>query len=517
MSAIILKDKAALLDWERFREEVMASTTIDRTETPDQKRERIEWLEKDGNDEEWFKYYFPNYYTSEPADFHIEGTQRVMNNPEWYEVRWWSRELSKSGRSFMEDMKLLLTKKKRFKLLVSSSFDNACRLMAPYKINLESNNRIINDYGKQKKYGSWEEGEITTRTKFSIRAVGGDQAPRGARSEAVRPDIIEFDDLDTDQDCQNIDLIDKRWEWVTGAVIMTRSISAPTLIRWNGNKIAEDCCIVRASEYADHVSTVNIRNDDGLSSWPQRNTEEMIDRVLETLPYSTQQKECFNNPHVEGKTFKEFKWGKCPPIEDLLFVVSYADPATSNKDITKLKNNKQNSCKSVVVMGKQGEDYYIYKCWLHNMTNSSFIECMYEARAYVGGRAPLYNCIENNTLQDPFYEQLLLPMMYKIGASYGGMLAITPDDRKKAEKFFRIEADLEPINRLGHLIFNEEEKNDPHMKRLIAQFKSVSPKSKTMDGPDCVQGAKAIIDEKEGLAIENSTRAYARPKNKHRY
>lgn len=34
------------------------------------KLKRIKFLE--ANDEEWFKYYFPNFYTSEPADFHFD-------------------------------------------------------------------------------------------------------------------------------------------------------------------------------------------------------------------------------------------------------------------------------------------------------------------------------------------------------------------------------------------------------------------------------------------------------------
>src|SRR5688572_9522128 len=110
-------DKQGLIDWDDFFKQVKNSTTIDLNETPEQQKKLIARLEADH--EAWFAYYFPNFYTSEPAPFHVAATKRVMNNPEWYEVRAWSRELAKSARSMMEDLKLLLTKKKRYKILTS--------------------------------------------------------------------------------------------------------------------------------------------------------------------------------------------------------------------------------------------------------------------------------------------------------------------------------------------------------------------------------------------------------------
>ena len=97
-------DKQALNFWDDFRASVRNTTTIDLNETHEQKINRIKKLEVD--DEAWFKYYFPNFYKAEPAPFHIAGTRRVMRNPEWYEVRPWSRELAKSTRSMFEDLKL---------------------------------------------------------------------------------------------------------------------------------------------------------------------------------------------------------------------------------------------------------------------------------------------------------------------------------------------------------------------------------------------------------------------------
>ncbi len=483
----------ALKKWDEYRKNLIRETPLP-IETPSEQAARIKRLEK--NDEEWFKYYFPNYYKAEPAPFHISASKRISKNPEWYEVRMWSRELAKSTRAMMETLKLLLTRKKRYMILTSNSYDNAVRLTTPYKINLESNRRIIHDYGTQASLGNWTDGDFTSKLGFTIRSLGAGQSPRGARNEEVRPDIIIADDFDTDEECLNPDIIDKKWKWFNDALFATRSISEPTLVLWCGNLIAEDCCIARAMEYADKVDIVNVRDKEGKSSWAAKNSEEHIDRVLSLIPYSTQQKEYYNNPVSDGKVFKEMIWGKCPPLNQLEFVCAYADPSTSNKDKPAMRSKSQNSCKAVVLVGKKDLKYYVYKAYVDVVKNSTFVDWLYQINKGIPTSTQAYTYIENNSLQDPFYEQVLRPLILTKGKEEGSVLNITPDDRAKPDKFFRIEGNLEPKNRMGLLILNIAEKDNPHMKRLEAQFKSVAPNSKTMDAPDAVEGAVWIIDNK---------------------
>ena len=126
-----------------------------------------------------------------------------LKNKRWYEVRAWSRELAKTARTMMEVTKLSLTGEISNVLYISNSYENAERLLTPVMITLESNPRIINDYGVQQKPGDWESGEFTTTGGCSFRALGAGQSPRGTRNEAARPDFIVFDDIDTDKDVRN--------------------------------------------------------------------------------------------------------------------------------------------------------------------------------------------------------------------------------------------------------------------------------------------------------------------------
>lgn len=486
--------KKYLALWKQYKENTAKSTPVDLKETPAEKQHRMSVLEK--NDEAWFKYYFPNHYTSEPAPFHIAATRRVMNNPEWFEVRSWSRECSKTSRTRMEVLNLVLTGKKKNVLLVSNNYDNAERLLLPYKVQLEANNRIINDYGEQQSLGHWEAGEFITKLGAAFRALGAGQSPRGTNNDAIRPDTILIDDIDTDEECRNPDRIVAKVKWLFEALYATRSVSNPLLWIANGNIIAKLCCITEMAKQADKHDIVNIRDKDGVSTWPAKNTEEFIDRTLSKMPWSAQQKEYFNNPISEGDIFNVLIYDKAPLLRTCDQVVIYADPSTSNKDRGR---NKQASHKSVVVLGSKGRKRYVYKCWVEQTSNAKFVDWLYESYLWVKEQKvdTMRVSIENNSLQNPHYEQVILPLIYQKAATYGFTLPITPDTRKKPDKFFRIEGTLEPLNRLGNLIFNIKEKENPHMIRMHDQMIGVSEKATVMDGPDALEGGCWLIQNRE--------------------
>ncbi|MBU4536976.1 MAG: hypothetical protein L6264_07360 [Weeksellaceae bacterium] len=504
-------DKEWLAEWKEFGDNVDNATPIDLTELSVDKIKRIKRLED--NNEEWFKYYFPNFYTSEPADFHLKSTKKVMNNDEYYIVRSWARELSKSGRTMMEVLKLVLTGKKKNTLMVSNSWDNANRLLMPYKTILERNNRIINDYGQQKRIGSWEEGEFTTRKGFAFRALGAGQSPRGTRNDAIRPDVILIDDIDTDADCLNPEIIEKRVKWIQQALIPTRSISKGLLIIACGNIIADYCCITEMALKADSHEIINIRDDEGKSTWPQKNSEEAIDRVLDIIDYESGMKEYFNTPMEGGKIFKNIVDSKAFILKHCNHVIIYADPAPSDSEA------KTSSDKAIGIIANKGLDFQVYKAWLDKMTNAKFVQYLYLAYKICkkAGVDPIVIHVENNSLQDPYYKQVILPEVARTREAEKINLPITPDERDKPHKWSRISGTLEPMVRLETLTFNEDEKDNPHMIRLKKQFTNANSKSKKLDGPDMVEGGVVIINDKIVVELASGgIESQQREPNKHR-
>jgi len=491
MRTITLKplDKKALFDWEEFVENMNRDAPVNYQETTAEKKARIARLE--ANPEEWFMHYFSNYCTSEPADFHKRSTKRVLSNPEWWEVRAWSRDLSKTGRTMMEVLYLTLTGKKKNIVLTSNSADNAMRLLQPYKIILEKNERIIHDYGVQERPGTWTDNEFITRKKVAFRAIGAGQSPRGTRNEAIRPDVLLIDDFDTDEDCRNPDTVDKKWDWVEKAFYATRSISSPLLIIFCGNIIAEYCCIKKAMEKADKSEIINIRDHRGRSTWPQKNTEAMIDRTLSKISYAAHQGEYFNNPITQGKVFKALCYKKLRPLREYKFLVAYTDPS--------YKAGKRNDFKATCLMGKWRDEYHVLKMYCAQTTTAQMLDWQFEILDDVAGVVPVYFVIEWPSIDDSFKMEL-----NAANIRHGKTLPLKADARDKPDKFFRIEAALEPLNRNEKLWFNIDMKGSPlkgggsqHMVDCEAQFLALSPTSRAHDdGPDAVEGAHHVVDSK---------------------
>ena len=104
--------------------------------------------------------------------------------------------------------------------------------------------------------------------------------------------------------------------------------------------------------------------------------------------------------------------------------------------------------------------------------------------------------MENNKLQDPFFQQVFRPLVAKVRKERGVSLYIKGDEKKKTDKATRIEANLEPMNREGNLILNEAERDNPHMKELEDQFRLFTLTLRyPADGPDAVEGGNRILDE----------------------
>ncbi|HBG39915.1 MAG TPA: hypothetical protein DDW85_00710 [Porphyromonadaceae bacterium] len=483
------EDRQALKKWKEEKEDILRSTPVDKNMSRAEIERHRLYLE--AHPVEWIKFFFPKYTKYEFAPFHIKAIQRLIDHPEWYEVLSWSRELAKSTVVMFVIMYLTLTGKKFNVLLTAATVDAAKRLLAPYKANLEVNGRIEAYYDRQTNIGSWADTEFITKKGVAFRGIGIGSAPRGSRNEEIRPDVLYQDDYDTDEAVLNPDTVNKNWDFFEKAVYPTQSISSDTLVIWCGNIIAKDCCITRAAKMADHHDIVNIRDKKGISAWPQKNSEEAIDRKLSKISVKAVQGEYYNNPVSEGEVFKTMTYGKIPPLSKFKFLVIYGDPAPGEN------KSKKSSTKTVVLEGKLGGKLYVIKTFLDRGLNAEFIDWYVKLLEFVNGKTTVYCYMENNKLQDPFFQQVFQPLVRKARKERNISLYIRGDTDKKTDKATRIEANLEPMNREGILILNEAEKDNPHMQRLEDQFKLFTLRlDYAADGPDAVEGGNRVIDKK---------------------
>lgn len=103
--------------------------------------------------------------------------------------------------------------------------------------------------------------------------------------------------------------------------------------------------------------------------------------------------------------------------------------------------NKATSFKACFLIGYYDGKFYVYTGYLDHVVNEEYVNWYYYLRDYVGQKTQVYNYIENNKLQDPFYEQVFVPLFSEKGKQLG-FIGIIPDTRKKPEKFDRIEETL---------------------------------------------------------------------------
>lgn len=500
-------EKEALARWEIYRKSVELIVEHGYDESDEAREERVSALKSDFK--AFCEYYFPQYCTAPFAKFQLDFAKRVIKSDKLYIVRAWAREHAKSViAGLMLPIFLMVNKKMKNMLLVSHSYENAVELLMPLMINLESNERLRRDFGDYKTNRGWEVGRFVTGQGCSFRAIGAGQSPRGSRNEEARPDLILVDDIDTDKESRNQAIINKKWDWIEQALFPTMSISGSKRFIVVGNIIAKDSTVVKASKVADDFEKINILDAKGNPSWKERYKLEDVNYMLSKISYASGQKEYFNNPINPGTVFKDIVWDKVPPLSKLRYVVAYCDPS--------YKASKTSDFKAIPLVGEHMGNFYVFTCFLEQNTVANMIGWFYHLDEYVAGRTAIYNYIEAGTLQDTFYQELFLPQLIKAGKERGKHLSISPDHRIKPDKFTRIEATLEPLNRQGRLIFNIAEAKNPHMQRLEEQMKAIEPiLSGHDDGPDALEGATWIINNK--LRVLAPIKVGLDKRTKHKY
>jgi hypothetical protein len=473
--------KEVLNDWDIFIKNVIRETEIPFKESEGDKAKRIKALLSDF--EAFCKYYFPNYASADFAPFHLRFAKKLIDNDKIYIIRAWAREHAKSVVAGLFVPLFLKFNKRLFNmLLISNSYEKAEELLMPIMVNLEFNQRLINDFGLQKSWRGWEMGKFVTQDGCSFRALGAGQSPRGSRNEEKRPDFVLFDDIDTDEESRNQARIDRKFQWIEQALFPAMSISGVKRFVGVGNIISKESVIVKASRVADDYEVINILDKKGNPSW-NRYSKEDVNYMLSKISYASGQKEYFNNPLSEGTVFKDIIYGKVPPLSKFKCLVCYTDPS--------FKDTKKSDYKATVLVGLLEDKYYVVKAFVEQTTTEKMVLWHYEIKEFVAGRTTVYYYVEHNLNYD------IIDNAVTVARKTKGELTIMPDKDGKTDKFSRIEATLEPLNSRGRLIFNEDEKGNPHMKTLDGQMRAIEPSLPAHDdGPDALQGAVDKIDKK---------------------
>jgi predicted phage terminase large subunit-like protein len=104
-------------------------------------------------------------------------------------------------------------------VIISSKQELAKILLDTIKNELETNEKLIEDYGPQYSSQVWNAMAIVTANGCRVQAVGAGDRLRGFNFNGYRPEIVILDDLENDEDVLNAAYRDRMHQWINSAVI----------------------------------------------------------------------------------------------------------------------------------------------------------------------------------------------------------------------------------------------------------------------------------------------------------
>ncbi|MFP5039417.1 hypothetical protein [Parasediminibacterium sp. JCM 36343] len=494
---MLLANKKDAISFSATIDAIHNSTKNHVLETTAAKARRIKTLL--ANYETFCHYYFPEYCYAPFAAFHKQIQQNIAERPNHIFLEQWSRGFAKSTHLGLFLPLYLKCKGKLNGMIVGSlNEDMAGTKLDDLQANLQANQRLINDFGEQYRYGSWEDGEFVTKDGVPFYAFGKMQTPRGFRFKWKRPNYGLVDDLNDARQLKNqaIAQEDKRW-------VMEELKPALWTREWwlviAQNKF-HDQAVTTLLELDEEIQTtthrVNILDENGESNWPEN--PDFAKAAIANIKASEGAgfiRERMNTPFEEGTTFKAEwlnHWVQPLPADKYDGVlIHYLDPSYKSTD--------KSDYKFWILLGKKEINYDILDAWGEKTTSKNMWEHAYQINEEYD-TANIKHCIEASFIQDELHGREL----DRVAAEKGYMLRVNYDKRSKGDKFQRIET-LQPLFQRGLIRFNIEKKDTTGMKLLRAQLLAIEKGSRLNDdGPDALEGAIWMADKNNSRATHGT-------------
>lgn len=501
-------DKKLLIDFQELCETIKSVTPIDRNEGSGDKRKRLENLL--ASPVKFANYYFPEYAYAPFSENHERTMLELFNNPNNIFLEQMFRGFGKSVvfglimPTFIKFNGLL-----NGMLLGSLNNDLACERMADIQANLQSNQRLINDFGEQFSYGNWEDGAFKTKDDCGFYAFGKEQSPRGSRFKWKRPNYGLIDDLNHARQLKNPAIAneDKRWvlEEFKPALWTRRWWLAIAQNKFHENTVT--ALIENDEEINCIINKINLLDEDGKTQWIEN--PDFSQEAVEALQKSEGAgfiRERMNTPFEEGTEFKADwmnNWVECKDLPEYNAVCHYLDPSYKTTD--------KSDYKFWILLGKSGKYYDIIDAWGEKCTSKKMWEHAYQVDEEHEDYTVIQHCMEANFIQEEVHGKEL----DNVADDQGRQLRCKYDYRAKGDKHERI-ATLTTLFERGLIRFNVLKKSNTGMKLLRSQLLAFEKGSRVNDdGPDALEGAVWMCD-KGGKRRASGTRGGKYKKTKHR-
>lgn len=477
-------DKKAIERFRQLVELINLSTDVNPFEAAATKDKRIARAKKDIKF--MVGYYFPHYATCECADFHVDFANIVKRNKTIKIFAEWPRGHAKSvWVNIFIPFWLWMNGQCKYLVVIGNNHDKAKQLLGDLQAELEANKRIIADFGEQKLSGSWEEGDFKTKTGFKAKALGMGQSVRGLRVAADRPDTCICDDIETEETIANPKRQDRYAKWIERSLLPTMDGDIRRFLYAN-NRFAPRMIQTVLQELHPKWKVHHIKAYDPVSyapTWHQKYTADYWREMEEDLGVLACKAEYNQEPHVEGKIFKDeyLIWDKIPRLDHYDNVIAYWDVAYSG-------NNDYNAIR---VWGKKGNKYYLIRSFVRQCKMYDAIDWAFYFTEQLPASVniPIY-------YESQFWNEALEMVYSEVKEKHGGIdIPLIIDEDRKGNKYARILTML-PYYQQGRIIYNIKEKATNDSQEGLGQLKGIEPGYNTHDdSPDADHGAIKKLNE----------------------
>lgn len=245
--------------------------------------------------------------------------------------------------TYLEEYVLLsaLFREVVFPLVIGPKWESACEHLAPMRLELETNDRLIDLFGDQKAY-PWSVDEIGLANGAKIQAIGAGQSMRGKKHNDERPDMAAIDDLEDEDSIKTEEARKKTDRWLMGTLIPALH---PTnrRVRFIGTAlhpkslIVKKCADARWKSAVFPLVTIDLETGEEKSSWPSRFPMEYVKQLREDYINAGnfiefEQEYMCRAEDIAGKPFQPRMIKVEPVALAYLPIFTMTDPARTTKE-----------------------------------------------------------------------------------------------------------------------------------------------------------------------------------------
>jgi hypothetical protein len=521
------KEYQELLDRYKMRSREINQATIESLieESPETQQARIKYLLKPENYGQFFSYYFGKdtpipLAESDCAWFHTSVYKDLYHKNFITLFNLIFRGGAKSTHANLGyPFALKENSLAKFFLTIGANELRASMLLQDLQVQFEANNRIIKDFGMQKSYGSWADGQFETKDRCTFMSLGIDQPFRGLRANGVRLEYVSIDDIEDKKRSMNPRLVDEYVNKITGDVQGAFSIHSERAIV-NNNYFAENGFIEKLAKkkgielkkidtkknnvihkefttvylinltdkYYDQINEDN--TDQWQPSWKERFSHKDCLRKKKQYEHDKETLigEFYNTPINAGKRIKEgmIKMVEPLPLKDYELIAENWDLAYSSEACHKAK----------ATAGIKNMQIIVTDVFCRQTDISVALEYHYrKAKEVLKANSALMSFYDASVAQEAVYE----PQWRQAAIKYK-CFQIPQPQRSSVDKHIKIDTVLVNMLLSGVLVFSKELEHNPDWEEAKAQMLNFEKGGKyPVDFPDALSDLLIQIQDLVGI------------------